>query len=81
MGPQTLTADRAGERADAFLARTVPDLTRSAAQRLLEEKYVGIVPGSKLGKGFDKYVRLSYATSDENLEEALKRMAELAAAL
>ena len=33
----TLTADRAGERADAFLARSVPDLTRSAAQRLLEE--------------------------------------------
>ena len=33
MGPQTLTADRAGERADAFLSRTVPDLTRSAAQR------------------------------------------------
>ena len=32
-----LTADRAGERADAFLARCVPDLTRSAAQRLLEE--------------------------------------------
>ena len=31
------TADRDGERADAFLARTVPDLTRSAAQRLLEE--------------------------------------------
>jgi len=33
----TLLSDRAGERADAFLARCVPDLTRSAAQRLLEE--------------------------------------------
>ena len=33
----TLTADREGERADAFLARSVPDLTRSAAQKLLEE--------------------------------------------
>ncbi len=33
----TLTADRAGERADAFLSRSVPGLTRSAAQRLLEE--------------------------------------------
>lgn len=32
-----LTADQAGERVDAFLARSVPDLTRSAAQRLLEE--------------------------------------------
>jgi 23S rRNA pseudouridine1911/1915/1917 synthase len=33
----TLTADQGGERADTFLARSVPDLTRSAAQRLLEE--------------------------------------------
>ena len=32
-----LAADRAGERADAFLARTLPGLTRSAAQRLLEQ--------------------------------------------
>ena len=32
----TLTADREGERADALLARLVPGLTRSAAQRLLE---------------------------------------------
>ena len=31
-----LTADREGERADALLARLVPDLTRSGAQRLLE---------------------------------------------
>ena len=45
MGPQTLTADRAGERADAFLARTVPDLTRSAAQRLLERRRaIGDIP-------------------------------------
>ena len=33
----TLYADIPGERLDAFLARSVPDLTRSAAQRLLEE--------------------------------------------
>ena len=32
-----LRADRDGERADQFLARLVPELTRSAAQRLLEE--------------------------------------------
>ena len=36
MIPLDLTADREGERVDAFLARSVPDLTRSAAQRLLE---------------------------------------------
>ncbi len=32
-----LRTDRTGERADSFLARTVEGLTRSAAQRLLEE--------------------------------------------
>ena len=32
----TLTADRAGERADALISRLVPELTRSAAQKLLE---------------------------------------------
>jgi 23S rRNA pseudouridine1911/1915/1917 synthase len=32
-----LTADRAGERCDQFLARRLPQLSRSAAQRLLEE--------------------------------------------
>ena len=36
MNRLTLTADRPGERADALLARLVPDLTRSAAQKLLE---------------------------------------------
>ena len=37
MTPLTLRADRAGERADQFLARQLPDLSRSAAQKLLEE--------------------------------------------
>ncbi len=33
----TVYADISGERMDAFLARTVPELSRSAAQKLLEE--------------------------------------------
>ena len=37
MTPLTLRADRAGERADQFLARQLPELSRSAAQKLLEE--------------------------------------------
>lgn len=37
MEVKTLTADREGERLDTFLARSLPDLTRSASQRLLEE--------------------------------------------
>ena len=35
MAALTLTADRAGERADSLLCRLVPGLTRSGAQRLL----------------------------------------------
>ena len=35
-----LTVDREGERADAFLARSLPDLTRSACQKLLEKGLV-----------------------------------------
>ena len=33
----TLYPDLSGERLDAYLARAVPDMTRSAAQRLIEE--------------------------------------------
>lgn len=37
MTPLTLKADRDGERVDQFLARALPDLSRSAAARLIEE--------------------------------------------
>ena len=47
----TRTADQAGERADAFLARTVEELTRSAAQRLLEEGSVTL-NGKTLKKNY-----------------------------
>ena len=46
-----LTADRAGERADAFLARCADDLTRSAAQRLLEDGSV-TVNGASVRKNY-----------------------------
>lgn len=44
-----ITAEESGERIDALLARLVPELTRSAAQRLLEEGLVtlGGVPVKK----------------------------------
>jgi 23S rRNA pseudouridine1911/1915/1917 synthase len=47
MTTQKLTADRAGERADALLARLVPDLTRSAAQKLLERGDTGGQAGAE----------------------------------
>ena len=48
----TLIADGSGERLDAFLARNVEGMTRSAAQKLLEEGCVTLngVPGKKNDK-------------------------------
>jgi aminotransferase len=44
------------------------------AQKLLEEERVAVVPGSAFGAGGEGYVRCSYATSYEQLEEALRRI-------
>ncbi len=45
------------------------------AQRLLEEERVAVVPGSAFGPGGEGYVRCSYATAYEQIEEALNRIA------
>ena len=44
------------------------------AQKLLEEERVAVVPGNSFGAGGEGYVRCSYATSYEKIEEALRRM-------
>ena len=44
------------------------------AQKLLEEEKVACVPGSSFGAGGEGYVRCSYATAYEKIEEALRRM-------
>jgi aminotransferase len=44
------------------------------AQRLLEQERVAVVPGSAFGKGGEGYVRCSYATAYEKIEEALRRI-------
>lgn len=46
---------------------------------LLAEAHVALVPGAAFGS--DKYIRFSYATSESNLKEALKRMKEALAKL
>lgn len=46
------------------------------AKQLAKEAKVGVTPGSAFGKGGAGYVRLSYASSDENLTEAIKRIGE-----
>jgi aminotransferase len=44
------------------------------ARRLLEEEHVAVVPGRAFGKSGEGFVRCSYATAYEKIEEALQRM-------
>lgn len=46
---------------------------------LLDVGYLALVPGAAFGE--DRYIRFSYATSEQNLIEALKRMKEALAKL
>jgi aminotransferase len=48
--------------------------TETFAQKLLEEEKVACVPGDAFGPGGEGYVRCSYATAYEKIEEALHRM-------
>lgn len=45
--------------------------------KLLEEKYVATVPAIGLGDATGKYVRISYATSEENIKEGIRRIKEM----
>ena len=44
------------------------------AERLLYEARVGVVPGTAFGSRGEGYVRISYATNEANLEEAMRRL-------
>ncbi len=47
------------------------------SMKLLEEKYVATVPAAGLDDLTGKYVRISYATSEENIREALAKIKEV----
>ncbi len=57
-----------------------PNITASGmdaetfAARLLEEEHVAVVPGTAFGAGGEGFVRCSYATAYEQIEEALRRI-------
>jgi aspartate aminotransferase len=57
------------------LART-GETTLALCERLLDEAGVAVVPGEAFGD--DRFIRLSYATSEEQLERAVDRLAEFA---
>jgi aminotransferase len=44
------------------------------ANRLLQEEHVAVVPGNAFGAGGEGFVRCSYATAYEKIEEALRRI-------
>jgi aminotransferase len=44
------------------------------AQKLLDEQKVAVVPGTAFGPGGEGFVRCSYATAYEKIEEALHRL-------
>ncbi len=44
------------------------------AETLLKEEHVAVVPGNAFGAGGEGFVRCSYATAYEKIEEALQRM-------
>jgi len=44
------------------------------AETLLKEQHVAVVPGNAFGAGGEGFVRCSYATAYEKIEEALHRM-------
>jgi len=45
------------------------------AQGLLKEQKVAVVPGTAFGQQYKDYIRISYASSFDNLKEALNRIA------
>jgi len=45
------------------------------AERLLEEEHVAVIPGGAFGPSGRDHVRACYATSFEQLEEAMSRIA------
>ena len=49
--------------------------------RLLKEQHVACVPGTAFGESGEGHIRCSYATSLENLTEALKRIEAFVAGL
>lgn len=59
----------------AFPSITVTGMDdETFSQKLLDEERVAVVPGSAFGSGGEGFVRCSYATAYEKIEEALARL-------
>ena len=78
-GLNELPGVRCLEPAGAFYAfpnvEGVPLPADVLAQRLLDEAGVAVLAGSAFGRFGEGHLRISYANSEANLREALRRMA------
>jgi aspartate/methionine/tyrosine aminotransferase len=61
-------------RVDGFFDGDVKDAT-TWCSKLLNEKGVALVPGAAFGD--DRWVRMSFASADEAIEDALSRIASM----
>ena len=63
-------------KASLYIWASVPAGYTSAgfATRLLDEKDIVVTPGSSYGKFGEGYIRLSLTLSDEDVEEAVRRL-------
>jgi aspartate/methionine/tyrosine aminotransferase len=43
------------------------------SEKFLQEEFVATTPGNAFGRDYSNWVRLSYATSRENIEEFIRR--------
>ena len=43
---------------------------------LAKEARVGVIPGTAFGKAYNDFFRISYATSMENIKEAVERISQ-----
>ncbi len=65
----------------AHLGKTSPggrklNASKDVAEALLEECRIALVSGEDFGAGGEKYIRISFACSDEQIREGMGRMAE-----
>ena len=51
------------------------------AIKLIEQQQVALIPGSGFGEAGEGFVRISYATSQDNIKEGIRRMGEFVKAL
>jgi 23S rRNA pseudouridine1911/1915/1917 synthase len=71
-----LQVDEAGERLDQYLARSLPDLSRSEVQRLIREGWVVLdeempKPGTSVSPGMRVVVRIPASPSDEVFPQSI----------